>query len=286
MPEMPSLLLKGLGILLVFIGLLGTIGGGIALALVHDYDFGTPSGTFKAQVGDISASLGSKSTTLEDSLGSAKENSGEVSLALSDASGEVNQAASSIKEASGELEDAADDIDSAAFTNRQSAGYIKEASDGLKTWANLYSDADGNSLPSKSSFDSSVNKLALASDKMKETTVNLENAASDIQSTAASLDSTSQKLKDTSLSFSNAGTNMGEMGEDLDTVKDPLVSLINDLTITVGGMEQSVETVASASSGIKTIIYVTLSYLIFIHFILLLLGIALVIIEVNLFYPM
>lgn len=276
-----SLVIKPLGVLLVFLGLLGMIGCAIGIKMVHDYNFG--SGELTKEVEKASAKLSEREKNLRDSLSRAKINLLTSSTYTLAASKNLYTTSERLSSASAGLKEASANLSEASSYNTRAAQLLEQASIELKEWADAY-EYNGSSLPEKYKFKSAVSKIDSAAQKLKLTGEMLQNTASGIDKASVEIEKAHQGVKASSANLANLSNSLKETSGSLGGVVDPLGNLIKDMVGTLQDAKSSLSAISKASSNIKLGLYAILSYMFVFHIILVLLGISLIIIEANLFY--
>jgi methyl-accepting chemotaxis protein len=286
MPDIPSSLLKGLGILLLFIGLFGTISGFYAMWVVYNYDFGS------LETGDMKSSISKTTEVLERYQGGIETSITDTSKSLKDASAgmgrtgeEVDSAAKTIEGVSGDMGDAADNLRVASSSQKDAATYLNSAASKYRSWASTAT-FNGSPFPDKSTFDSASKKLETAADKLEDSGKKLELAAEKLDDSAVKLGETSERLTSASQEMGGVGESLNRSAASNEGLKAPLSGVVVEFSNPLKESVKSLETISDVSSNIKTLAYGMVGYLILLHIIILGIGIALIIIETNLFYPM
>ncbi len=276
-----SLIIKPLGVLLVFIGLLGMIGCAIGIKMVHDYNFG--GGELTKEVEKASVKLTDREKNLRDSLSRAKINLLTSSSYAKAASKNLYTTSERLSSASAGLEEASTSLEEASSYNTRAAQLLKQASAELKEWADAY-EYNGSSLPEKYKFKSAVSKIDSAAQKLELTGEKLQSTSQGLNKASVEINSAHQGIKASSANLANLSTSLKETGESLGKVVEPLGNLIKDIVGTLQDAKSSLSAISKASSNIKLGLYAVLGYMFVFHIILVLLGISLIIIEANLFY--
>lgn len=282
---MPSAVIRGTGILLVLIGLSGTIGGIYALKLVYDYDF-------------VSVGTAGVETSISDMTGTLEKNKQEVDSALSNASLSLKITSESLIDTGTRMGSTSKKLESSSINLNESAKQLKRASslntdagvdlnyayEKLSEWSDSYT-SNGSPLPQKSIFDSGIlkiketsRKLEVMGDKLESTSDSLEKSANDLNDASLGLQESSERLK-------NAGENLTKSSESLEKFKSPLVGMLTDVATPLEDLSSNIGSISNIGPNLKTGAYALVSYIIFLHIIILFIGVALIVIEVNLFYP-
>ncbi len=280
---MPSTLLRGLGITLVLIGLSGTAGGIYALKLVHSYALDSNAGFVKTSISEMSEELDRKKAEADASISELSLNLNSASLAVASAGGKLNSTSDTISSASKNLTDAGMNIRLASWSNKDAGIYLSAGATGLKSWAAEY-EYNGSTLPSKSTFDSAADKITVSAIKLEESGARLDSTARSLESTAASLSSTSSQLREASQELQSAGKNLNQTRKNFDELKEHLGSLISNTSSILKSSAENIERITGLASSVKTFAYALVGYLILLHLIILGIGVAIIIIETNLFY--
>ncbi len=286
MPDIPSSLLKGLGILLLFIGLFGTVSGFYALWVVHNYDFGSlETGDMKSSISKTTEVLETHRQGIEASITDTSKNLQDASSSMSDTGEEVDLAAKTIEDVSEEIGAAADDLRLASSSEKDAATYLSSAASKYRSWASSAT-FNGSPLPDKSTFEDASKRLETAADKLEDSGKKLRTAATKLDRSAAKLNETSTRLSTASREMKDVGASLDQAGIGHEKLKTPLGGVVMEFSNPLKESIKSLETISDVSSSIKTLAYGLVGYLILLHIIILGIGIALIIIETNLFYPM
>ena len=284
MTDMPSAVLKVLGISLVLVGLTGTFGGLYALKVVYDYDFSSISPeVVTTSISEISLELETEKQKVETSIDDVSSYLVNASDSVSEAGDKVDEASADVSTASKNMSTAADNLRSASTLNKDAGVYMSFAAQGLEDWADAY-EFNGSSLPSKSDFVASVDKLTSAAEKIEASGEKLSNTADNLEDTSRSLNRTSSSLGESSIEFRDVGENLNQTRKNFEGMKEPLGGFISSVSIALKESIENIHALSGITSNLKTIAYLLVGYLIIFHVIVLGVGIALIIIEVNLFY--
>jgi len=281
MAGISSFLLKGLGVLLVFIGLLGIIGSSIGLKMVSDRDFGGEQ--LREEVQEISGKFSEREAELRESFNTTTESMVSASQSVREAGESVEQSSQSLSSASASTSSASSQLEGASAREREAARQLEEASEGLKDWADSYS-YNGTPLPNKYQFKTALSKIDTASNELESSGQKMESTSEDLETTAENLETTSSRLLSTSQELYNTSTRLEESGRNLGKIESPLSALIHDMTTTLENAKHSIDVINQASSNIKAALYIFLSYMLLFHLILLLMGFALIVIEFYISY--
>jgi ABC-type transporter Mla subunit MlaD len=281
MADIPSLILKGLGVVLILVGLTGTVSGFYALKVVHDYDPGE-LGTAAGSIVEIRDTLNKNRDEITTNLESGAGKFSDASAAVTEAGAKVESAALTLGSVASSMTQASADMKSASAANKEAGNLLEDAASGLRDWADAYS-FNGSSLPQKSAFQDAVDKISDASGKLKETGDKLSSSSANLENSAKSLNGTKTKLEEASVELKDTGADLQGASENFGALKKPYQSVIGEM---ISPLQDTTESLQSGLGGdTKTYAYLVVGYFILIHLILLGLGASLVIIEINLFYP-
>lgn len=285
MAEIPLIILRSLGILLVLIGLSGTLGGMYAVKVVHDYNLTSKTPTdMRASIYDVSRNLDAQKADTDrylSNINSALDNASRSVIAAGD---EAAIASDSVGSAASDLTNAGKALKLASSENADAGIYLGSAANELSKWADDYS-YNGTPLPYKYRFDGAVSDIEMAAGKLKDSGARLESAASNMDKTASNLKKTSSDLKDSSTKLKEAGAQLNQTAEHFNNLKEPLGSLISGIAATMKSSAETIERASGIATSLKTIAYGLIGYLILLHVIILGIGIALAVIETELFLP-
>lgn len=282
--DTPSVVIRGTGILLILIGLSGVLGGIYAVKQIYDYDFES-AGTagVETSILDVSTGLGKNKQDVDTSLTNTSSNLKAASKSLVEAGVEMESTSQKLESSSANLKESAEQLESASSMNSDAGEDLKDAYGKLDDWSDSYS-SNGSPLPQKTKFDAGVlkikeasNKLEVMADELKSTSENLEKSANDLDTASVELHESSEKIK-------NAGENLNKSSENLRKFKISLVGMLGDIATPLEDLSSG--SIANIGSNVKTGAYAFVGYLIFLHLILILLGIVLIVIDVNLSYPL
>lgn len=284
MTEIPSMVLRVLGISLVLIGLTGMLGGLYALKVVHTYDFGELSPErVTTSIEELSRELEAKKKEIDASIDEVSGHLDNASSSVSEAGKKVSQASGEVSRASRNLSIAAENLRSASSSNKDAGVYLSNAAAGLRNWAEDYEFNDS-SLPYKYDFISSVEKMTTAAEKLEDTGEKLEDTSTNLKATALSLGRTSSSLEESSGELREAGGSLNQTRKKFQELKEPLGSFMLTASSALKDSTANIEALSNLASNLKTIAYALVGYLIIFHLVVLGVGIAIIIIEVNLFY--
>ncbi|MFQ5815212.1 MAG: hypothetical protein ACE5G7_01795, partial [Candidatus Hydrothermarchaeaceae archaeon] len=204
--EFPSLWLRGLGVLLIVIGLIGSATGIYALRLVGSYSEQVEPGTLEMETGltDLTSILKNKKTDFESSIDEASGGLEDASMGIKDAGGEVHSASVSVNMASKNLTTASAELTRSAQLDVEAGAYLKGASEGLTLWADNY-EFNGSPLPDKALFKGAVGNMSNASEKLEESGAKTKAAAENLGDTAMRLEETAKELEETSNELKDVG---------------------------------------------------------------------------------
>jgi prophage DNA circulation protein len=295
MAELPSLILKGLGIFLILIGISGTIGGIYALKVVSGYGFGTLSekeaGTMKTSISDLVSDLDEHKTKIENTIDNTAASLEEASEAIESSGEKISLTSKTMGSASKNLTNAAITLREASLSNKNAGGSLDSSANYLETWATNFRDANGDpmSLDQKTRFDEACAKMKEASNELKETGNRLDSTASNLEKTASNLQATSLHLQESAQELKAVGEKISESSKRHGLLKsaigDLIVYISDPLKSSVRDVDTAIYTTAGVTLKMKTVLYGAIGYFILLHIIMIGAGISLLVIEVNLFYP-
>jgi len=285
--DFPSIWLRALGALLILIGLFGSAAGIYALTLVGSYSAQVAPGAMdvKTEITDLSSTLKSKKTDFGASIDDATQGLESASRGIEKSGAQIDSAAASVDKASKNLSSASAGLSQSAALDAQAGEYLKGASVGLDTWAENY-EYNGSPLPDKVLFQEATENMSKAADKLKESSAKTTEASDSIDGTAESLQETATELKDTGTELQGVGDKLDDTGVGIGKIKGPIVSLISDVIAPLESSARSTRLVSDLASNARAWAYVVLGYFVLVHWIFIGLGIALIILEVNLSYTM
>ncbi len=284
--DFPSFLLRALGVFLVLLGLTGMAAGIYGLSLVGGYEgeLASASGAIKESLNASSFSLKDMGIEVEASIGDTSSGMGEASLGIEKAGEEIDSASKGLKGASEKLTATAGDLTLASNLNEEAGRYLGDAALGLGTWADNY-EFNGSPLPGKDSFKDALENMSTASSKLSESGDKMSAAAGGIEATASNLGETSTKLEKTSEELGGVGSYLGDASTDIGKLNEPLGKLISEIAVPLEDSVSGVDTAKKTIPRVLSVLRVGLVYFIFMHLTLVGMGLALIVIEVNLFYP-
>jgi len=277
---MPSVVIRGTGILLVLIGLSGAIGGIYALKLVYDYDFGqVGTAGVETSILDMTESLEKNKRDVDSSLSNTSSSLKTTSGSLVETGTHMGSTSKKLESSSMNLNESAKQLERASSLNTEAGEDLYDAYEKLDEWSDSYT-SNGSPLPQKSTFDSGILKIKEASRKLELMGGKLESTSESLEKSANDLNEASSELNESSERLKSAGEDLAKSSESLEKFKRPLVGMLTDVTTPLEDLSS-----ASIGSNLEIGAYAFVGYIIFLHIILLFVGIALIIIEVNLFYP-
>lgn len=283
--DMPSVVVKGTGILLVLIGLSGVIGGVYTMKLVSDYDFGAVgAGEVKTSISDMTTGLEKNKLEVDSALTNTSASLKIASESMASAGVGMYSASQKFKSSSISLNKSAEQLDMASALNTDAGTDLDYAYEKLSEWSEMYT-SNGSPLPQKSTFDSGIRKIKDASSKLEFMGGKLESSSKSLEISANELNDASFELQTGSEGLKDAGDSLEKSSGNLEKFKSPLVNMLTDIATPLEDLNSNIETITSVGSSMKTGAYAIVSYIILLHAILLFVGIALIVIEVNLFYP-
>ncbi len=282
---MPSTMIRGTGVLLVIIGLSGAIGGIYALKVVHDYDFvSVGTAGVETSISDMSASLEQNKQDVDSALSNTTSSLNTTSKSLADTGTRMGSTSEKLESSSIHLNESAKQLEGASSLNEEAGEDLYDAYEKLTEWSDDYS-SNGSPLPQKSTFDAGTLKIKEASrklevmgDKLKSSSESLEKSANDLNEASLDMDRSSETLK-------TAGEDLTKSSESLEKFKSPLVGMLTDVSTPLKDLNSNIESISNIGSNLQTGAYALIGYTILLHIILLFIGVALIVIDVNLFYP-
>ncbi|NOZ76872.1 MAG: hypothetical protein GXO65_04185 [Euryarchaeota archaeon] len=279
MADIPSLILKGLGIVLILVGLSGTAAGIYGLKVVYDYGPEKIGGA-TGSITEVRDTLIQNREEITRNIEEGADRFSNTSTVITRAGESIDSAAVTVGSAAESISRASAGIEAASASNKEAGDLLEDAATGLRSWAEDYS-YNGSPLPQKSSFQSAVGKIEDASAKLKASGDDLDSGAAELEKTATALNGTMAKLGQASLQLKEAGASLQGASENFEALRKPSRSVIGEM---ISPLEDTTEGLASRGDT-KTYAYLVIGYFILLHVMMLGLGIALVIIEINLFYP-
>ena len=124
-------------------------------------------------------------------------------------------------------------------------------------------------------------QIKLEEDK-KEIESAIDNTAKGLKDTAEAAEASGEKLNSPELK--EMGDGLNEASENILRLKTGLTDIVTDISRPLKDTTEGLELMISMASAIKAIAYALIIYLIFVHLIIMGIGIALIVIEANLFY--
>jgi hypothetical protein len=284
--EFPSLWLRGLGVLLIIIGLIGSAVGFYAIKLVSDYVGEAGPEALEMQVGltDLSQTLRNRKTEFESSIDEASDSLNDASTSIDNSGINIRSASTAVDIASRNLKAASTELRISGELDAEASAYLQGASEVLRLWANSY-EFNGSQLPNKALFERAVENMSMASNKLGESGARTEAVAYNISETATSLEAIAVELREASDGLVSAGKDLGKSGGSLSKLKRPIGGLMWDIIVPLDSSARNTKLLRDVAVNAKNWAYLVLGYLIVMHLIFVGIGISLLIIDVNLFYP-
>jgi len=285
--DTPSTLLKGMGILLILIGVFGVLSSAYAIKVVSDYDldslFLERAESVKSVVGEASTSMEQSRADTLSKIENTSSNLDSASTSIQDSSESISSASGSLLSSSENLSAAGASLRSASASDRAAARYLDDSAEGLESWADNY-DYNGTALPGRRDFVSSVRKISDSASEMESSAKDTETAAAGIENTATGIERASEELGEASEELGRVGEDLAEMRDNVEEIGTSIDSLISDLS---GGLNTSVEeldAITGYTQETKLSLYAILSYFLLLNFLFIGIGVSLLIVDVNLFY--
>ncbi len=280
-----SVLLRGLGVVLILVGLAGFGTGIYAVKLVGGYTEQIKPGTLGLETSlmDMSSTLRNRKVDFESSIEETRGSLSEASSSVESASGDVSSASTSVDKASKNLTTASSELSQSGELNAQAGDHLKGASEGLSSWADRY-ESGGSPLPEKALFKEATENISRASAKLKESGARTKAAAGNLGETASRLNETASELRKTSDELNKVSDKLEDTGSSISKLKQPISSLLSDLITPLESSTRSVKLINNSASDAKGLLYLVLGYFLVIHLVFIGLGIALIAIEANLSY--
>lgn len=258
------IIIKGIGIFLVFIGMIGVVSGLYALTLVQDYTGAELSRDASKTIVEASTLLTRDKNNIKDSLENTKESISGASSGLEDASNDMLGSSSSLEGSAINIESAADSISASAQADKDAAAELKASADAMDALSTEVAD-----------------RIRAAADKMEESASKMEAASASLKEASANTKAASLKLKDTSADLEVVSSELNESGDRLSMAAisvDAMTTRIGDnLNELLGGIQWL------ESADKKTILYEIIIYFILVHVLFTGTGVALILLAANIY---
>ena len=284
MMTIPSALLKLLGILLVMIGLAGAASGILAVKLVYEYNIEAATTTsIKESISEATSGMETNRKDINGSLFNATKNLGKASTSAIVAGEKTGSASEALKAASSDLTNAANSVRVASTSNKEAARDLRDGAQSLRAWAEIFR-LNGSELPGKATFQFAADRMTSAGSKLEDSGIRLEATATSLDRIASSVDTASVRFRESSTEQRGMGSSLNQSKRDLDNLRGPLDDFVADVTVPLRESVNGIEVLIGLTPSIKLLTYGVLAYLVILHFIILGVGLAIIIIETNLFY--
>jgi hypothetical protein len=153
--------------------------------------------------------------------------------------------------------------------------YLIKASQDLESWVEAYEAQEP--FPAKHIFVNASKNIKLASKKFEESGEELYSISENLNATAFSLMQISSELEHFSHDILNSGKSLNKTGEALLKTNQEILREISGL------LKHASNTISKESSKAQMIVNAFLVYFVLLHLLILGIGIALIVIEMNLF---
>jgi chromosome segregation ATPase len=260
------IIIKGIGIFMVFIGVIGTVSGLYALTLVKDYTGTELSRDASKSIVEASTLLTRDKNNIKDSLENTKKSITEASGGLEGASADLLETSKSLEGSATNIEGASNSISASAQADKDAATQLKSSADAMDTlWG-----------PTAVAVS-----LRAAADKMQESASNMEATSASLKEASTNTMAASSNLKDTSKDLDDVSADLNESGDRLSSaafsVDAMTTRIIENLSELLGGL-QWLETADK-----KTILYEIILYFIIVHILFGGTGVALILLAANIY---
>lgn len=280
----PSALLKFLGILLVMIGLAGAASGILAVKLVYEYNIEAATTTsIKESISEATSGMETNRRDINGSISNTSKNLGRASASAVVAGEKTGSAAEALRSASSDLTNAANSVRVASTSSKDAARDLRDGAQTLRAWSDIFR-LNGSELPGKATFQFAADRMISASSKFEDSGARLEATASNLDRTASNIDTASLRFKESSAEQREMGRGLNQSKGGLDGLRGSMDEFISDVTVPLRESVNGIEVLMGLTPSIKLLAYGILAYLVVLHLIILGVGMAIIIIETNLFY--
>jgi chromosome segregation ATPase len=260
------IIIKGIGIFLVFIGVIGAVSGLYALTLVKDYTGAELSRDASKSIVEASTLLTRDKNNIKDSLENTKESITGASRGLEGASADLLDTSSSLEESSTNIDGAADSISTSAQADRDAAIEVKASADAMDTlWG-----------PTEVAV-----RLRAAADKMQESASSMEASSARLKEASTNTMIASSKLKDTSADLEGVSSDLNESGDRLSSAAISVDAMTTRVIQNLNELLEGLQWLETADK--KTYFYEIILYFILVHVLFTGTGVALILLAANIY---
>ena len=165
----------------------------------------------------------------------------------------------------------------------EAARDLRDGAQSLRAWSEIFR-LNGSELPGKATFQFAADRMTSAGSKLEDSGAKLEATALNLDRTASNIDTASIRFRESSTEQRGMGSSLNQSRSDMDRLRGPLNDFVADVTVPLRESVNGIEALIGLTPSIKLLTYGVLAYLIILHLIVLGVGLAIIIIETNLFY--
>jgi|GEM_PF-4775373 len=257
-------IIKSIGILLVFVGVIGFVSGIFALNMVKGFSEVEVSRDASKELVEASTLLARDKNNIQGALDEASESLATVSGDLTDASDDLSSTAASLEKTAGDIGDAAMSLAESAASDRAAAGDLKASADAMDT---LWGPTDV------------ASNLRSAASKMEESATRLEAGSVKLGDASASTKDASTKLTDSSAELETVGSGLNETGDKIGEAALAVGQMTTRFITNINNLLSGIEWLEGADT--KAILSQIIIYFMLIHLLFAATGGALILLSAN-----
>ena len=261
------IVIKIVGLLLIFIGVVGAVSGLYALTLVNDYSSSALS-TREASTALVEASLHitKDKNNIKDSLENTRGDVSEASKGVGDASIDIQDASASVEKTSKNIDEVASSLLASAQADREAAVDMKASADAMDLlWGPT----------------NVAKNLRAAAEKIEKSASNMSTASAKLKDASSNTKDTSTKLKDSSKDLGNVSSNLKSSGDRIASTASSVDSLASGVITNLNELVEGLQWLDTVDK--QTLLYEIVIYFIVVHLLFAGIGIALFVIAANVY---
>ncbi len=257
-------IIKSIGILLVFVGVIGFVSGIFALNVVNGFSEVKISRDASKELVEASTLLARDKNNIQGALDDASSSLATVSGDLMDASSDIAGTAASLEKTSGDIGGAASSLAESAASDRAAAGDLRASADAMDV---LWGPTDV------------ATKLRSAASKMEESASRLEAGSVKLGDASASTKDASTRLAESSTELKTVGSGLNKTGDKIGEAASAVGQMTTRFITNINNLLSGVEWLEGANT--KTILSQLIIYLMVIHLLFAATGGALILLSAN-----
>ncbi len=257
-------IIKAIGLLLVFVGVIGFVSGIFALNAVKSFSDVEISRDASKELVEASTLLARDKNNIQGALDDAAGSLATVSVDLMDASNDIAGTADALEKTSSDFDGVAESLAQSAGSDRAAAGELRASADAMDV---LWGPTDV------------AVRLRGAASKMEESATRLEAGSVKLRDASTSTKEASTRLTESSTELKTVGSGLNETGDKIGDAASAVGQMTTRFITNINDLLGGIEWLEGADK--KTILSEIIIYFMIIHLLFAVTGGALILLSAN-----